>query len=263
MSTCELVVEFDLIYVPKVAAIKAFEDRDGCCVWLALCPKNGCKLSGILLMRELRWCQEWLMGLTSRGVIMKAPFEHQFAANVCYSVSTRCDIIVSPCYLGVAGREFIILGDKEVDYDPNFRLYLNTKLANPKYTPSVFGKAMVINYTVTLKVKSQSKKWRQPSFLWGFSSTFALYFLIIYFLIRKKCSGYFLKKWTEKLKLIRRKTRVILACWFSVSVLLWFNIFDVFFHRCSTSFCRCIGTSQSYALYKNCLLFYAIVVNRI
>uniref|UniRef100_A0A8C6Y8I9 Dynein axonemal heavy chain 10 n=1 Tax=Naja naja TaxID=35670 RepID=A0A8C6Y8I9_NAJNA len=49
------------------------------------------------------------------------------------------------------GRTFIILGDKEVDYDPNFKLYLNTKLANPKYSPSVFGKAMVINYTVTLK----------------------------------------------------------------------------------------------------------------
>ncbi|KAK2497325.1 hypothetical protein MC885_009648 [Smutsia gigantea] len=47
------------------------------------------------------------------------------------------------------GRQFIILGDKEVDYDANFRLYLNTKLANPRYTPSVFGKAMVINYTVT------------------------------------------------------------------------------------------------------------------
>ena len=45
------------------------------------------------------------------------------------------------------GRQFIILGDKEVDYDSNFRLYLTTKLANPKYTPSVFGKAMVINYT--------------------------------------------------------------------------------------------------------------------
>ncbi|XP_072163343.1 dynein axonemal heavy chain 10-like [Diadema setosum] len=52
---------------------------------------------------------------------------------------------------GAAGREFIMLGDKEVDYDPNFRLYLDTKLANPKYTPAVFGKAMVINYTVTLK----------------------------------------------------------------------------------------------------------------
>jgi len=33
-----------------------------------------------------------------------------------------------------------MLGDKEVDYDPNFRLYLTTKLANPKYTPAHFGK---------------------------------------------------------------------------------------------------------------------------
>ncbi|XP_054851851.1 dynein axonemal heavy chain 10 [Eublepharis macularius] len=49
------------------------------------------------------------------------------------------------------GRIFIILGDKEVDYDANFKLYLNTKLANPRYSPAVFGKAMVINYTVTLK----------------------------------------------------------------------------------------------------------------
>ncbi|XP_039416979.1 dynein heavy chain 10, axonemal isoform X2 [Corvus cornix cornix] len=49
------------------------------------------------------------------------------------------------------GRAFIVLGDKEVDYDSNFRLYLNTKLANPKYSPSVFGRAIVINYTVTLK----------------------------------------------------------------------------------------------------------------
>ncbi|XP_035829687.1 dynein heavy chain 10, axonemal isoform X2 [Aplysia californica] len=52
---------------------------------------------------------------------------------------------------GGQGREFVMLGDKEVDYDPNFRLYLNTKLANPKYGPNIFGKSMVINYTVTLK----------------------------------------------------------------------------------------------------------------
>ncbi|XP_061623123.1 dynein axonemal heavy chain 10-like [Phyllopteryx taeniolatus] len=52
---------------------------------------------------------------------------------------------------GAEGRQVVMLGDKVVDYDPNFRLYLNTKLGNPKFSPSVFGKAMVINYTVTLK----------------------------------------------------------------------------------------------------------------
>ncbi|KAL1274160.1 hypothetical protein QQF64_026974 [Cirrhinus molitorella] len=52
---------------------------------------------------------------------------------------------------GPEGRQVVVLGDKEVDYDPNFKLYLNTKLANPKFSPAVFGKAIVINYTVTLK----------------------------------------------------------------------------------------------------------------
>ena len=42
-------------------------------------------------------------------------------------------------------------GDKEVDYDANFKLYLTSKLPNPRYSPAVFGKAMIINYTVTLK----------------------------------------------------------------------------------------------------------------
>lgn len=46
---------------------------------------------------------------------------------------------------------FLISGDKEVDYDSNFKLYLTSKLSNPRYSPAVFGKAMIINYTVTLK----------------------------------------------------------------------------------------------------------------
>nr|CAH8856482.1 unnamed protein product [Trichobilharzia regenti] len=52
---------------------------------------------------------------------------------------------------GDQNRAYVVLGDKEVDYDPNFRLYLNTKLSNPQYGPDVFSKATVINYTVTMK----------------------------------------------------------------------------------------------------------------
>uniref|UniRef100_A0A673CHG9 Dynein axonemal heavy chain 10 n=1 Tax=Sphaeramia orbicularis TaxID=375764 RepID=A0A673CHG9_9TELE len=61
------------------------------------------------------------------------------------------DSVLEKNVKGAEGRQVIMLGDKEVDYDPNFKLYLNTRLSNPKYSPSVFGKAMVINYTVTLK----------------------------------------------------------------------------------------------------------------
>jgi len=49
----------------------------------------------------------------------------------------------------VAGRSFIKLGDKEVDWDPSFRLYFTTKLANPHYSPEIFGQTMVVNYSVT------------------------------------------------------------------------------------------------------------------
>jgi dynein heavy chain len=51
----------------------------------------------------------------------------------------------------VGSRRFIVLGDKEIDYDPSFRLYMTSKLPNPNYSPKIFGSSMVINYSVTLK----------------------------------------------------------------------------------------------------------------
>lgn len=51
----------------------------------------------------------------------------------------------------VGARRFVVLGDKEVDYDPSFRLYLTSRLANPTYSPKIFGSAIIINYSVTFK----------------------------------------------------------------------------------------------------------------
>jgi dynein heavy chain len=50
-----------------------------------------------------------------------------------------------------AGQQMIVLGDKTVDWDPTFRLYMTTKLANPHYTPEVLGKTMIVNYSVTVQ----------------------------------------------------------------------------------------------------------------
>lgn len=44
---------------------------------------------------------------------------------------------------------FIKIGDKEVDYHPNFRLILQTKLANPHYKPEMQAQTTIINFTVT------------------------------------------------------------------------------------------------------------------
>ena len=49
------------------------------------------------------------------------------------------------------GRTLIRLGDTDVDYDPNFKFYLTTKMPNPHYLPEVCIKVTIINFTVTIK----------------------------------------------------------------------------------------------------------------
>ena len=51
--------------------------------------------------------------------------------------------------VGANGRVTIMLGDKEVEWDSNFRMYMCSKLPNPHYGPEISGKTMIINYSVT------------------------------------------------------------------------------------------------------------------
>ncbi|CAJ1086733.1 dynein heavy chain 2%2C axonemal-like [Xyrichtys novacula] len=46
------------------------------------------------------------------------------------------------------GRLLLKLGDKEVEYNPDFRFYITTKLSNPHYTPEISTKTTIVNFAV-------------------------------------------------------------------------------------------------------------------
>lgn len=70
--------------------------------------------------------------------------------NVDEELDPTIDPVLEKNLIDKAGIKLIRLGDNEFEYNDDFRLYFTTKLANPKYTPEIMGKTMVINYTVTL-----------------------------------------------------------------------------------------------------------------
>ncbi|KAK7201222.1 dynein heavy chain [Novymonas esmeraldas] len=69
--------------------------------------------------------------------------------NVGESLDAALDPVLLQQTYRSQGRLLIKLGDSEVDYDPKFRLYMTTKLANPFYLPELQIKATIINFTVT------------------------------------------------------------------------------------------------------------------
>ncbi|ORY39399.1 hypothetical protein BCR33DRAFT_720231 [Rhizoclosmatium globosum] len=63
---------------------------------------------------------------------------------------------IDPVLNPLLGREtikkgkYVKMGDKEVEYDPRFKMILQTRLANPHYPPEIQAQTTLINFTVTL-----------------------------------------------------------------------------------------------------------------
>ncbi|KFG54852.1 ATPase family associated with various cellular activities (AAA) domain-containing protein [Toxoplasma gondii FOU] len=58
-------------------------------------------------------------------------------------------VLLLPRVRTVGSNPKIKIGDKAVELDPNFSLFLSTKLANPHYLPEVALKVLLVNFTVT------------------------------------------------------------------------------------------------------------------
>lgn len=50
-----------------------------------------------------------------------------------------------------AGRPLIKLGDTDIEYDMNFKLYMTSKLSNPHYLPEVCVSVTLVNFLVTVE----------------------------------------------------------------------------------------------------------------
>ena len=61
------------------------------------------------------------------------------------------DSVLNKRIFDIDGRKLIKVGDKRVDFNPSFRLYITTKMANPHYLPEIFIKTTIINFSITFE----------------------------------------------------------------------------------------------------------------
>ena len=71
------------------------------------------------------------------------------------NLGEEIDAVLNPVIgreTSMRGRSLLIkLGEKEIEYDPNFKLFLQTKLSNPHYRPEINAQTTLVNFCVTEK----------------------------------------------------------------------------------------------------------------
>ena len=129
--------------------------------------------NAIMVTRGLRWplmidpqeqAKTWIKNLESKDLVTSQMSDVNLIRNletavrngspllledIGESIQLMLDPILLKQSFRQSGRTLIRIGDADIDYDENFRLYMTTKLHNPHYTPEVCIKVTVINFTVT------------------------------------------------------------------------------------------------------------------
>ena len=66
-------------------------------------------------------------------------------------IEPALETILQKSFYKSGTRTLIRIGDNNVDYDSNFKLFMTTKIPNPHYLPEISIKVTLINFTVTMQ----------------------------------------------------------------------------------------------------------------
>ena len=118
-------------------------------------------------LQGIRWLKAHELNKTAksnRNLVILRPGEKQWISKIINAISTgdvvilenvsenldaSMDPILSKSVYRKGRGLFIKIGDDEVEYDENFRLYLQTKQSNPHYKPEVTAQCTLVNFIVT------------------------------------------------------------------------------------------------------------------
>jgi dynein heavy chain len=95
----------------------------------------------VLQLTQNRWLNK-VEGALTNGFTM-------IIENLQEDIDATIDPVLSRAVFRRGRSLFLKLGGEEVEYDPKFQLYLQTKLANPHYKPEIAAQCTLINFIAT------------------------------------------------------------------------------------------------------------------
>lgn len=84
----------------------------------------------------------------SLGPILNKALIKQGETKLSSSLLISLSFILAYYSICAGNRLLIKLGDKEVEFNPEFKFYITTKLSNPHYTPEITTKTTIVNFAV-------------------------------------------------------------------------------------------------------------------
>ena len=120
--------------------------------WPLMCDPQ---LQGIAWIKEREAknnLQVVRMGAPKTADIMEKAIENGTSVLI-ENMGESIDAVLMPTVTRATykkGRSlYVKMGDKDVEYHPNFKLFLHTKMSNPHYPPEIQAETTLINFTVT------------------------------------------------------------------------------------------------------------------